>query len=118
MDLCFDYTAKPELQKETLLVTDVSNHRIRRVDLVSKTVSTYLGNGEKMSKDGFASTCSLESPRLITSDLFGNLAISDDSGIRYFHTKSGTRVETLSSTSTTDIGLIILLFYVDMSQVT
>jgi sugar lactone lactonase YvrE len=58
-----------------LLICDIGNHRIRRVDLKSGTIETWAGTGErKPTPDGapIAGT-PLNGPRAITSDPEGNL---------------------------------------------
>jgi sugar lactone lactonase YvrE len=58
-----------------LLICDIGNHRIRRVDLKSGTIDTWAGTGErKPTPDGspIAGT-PLNGPRAITADSEGNL---------------------------------------------
>jgi sugar lactone lactonase YvrE len=61
-----------------LLVCDIGNNRIRRVDLKSGTIETWAGTGErKPIPDGapIAGTA-LNGPRAITSDAAGNLYLA------------------------------------------
>src|SRR5215472_16958351 len=58
-----------------LLICDIGNHRIRRVDLAAGTIETWAGTGErKPTPDGAPiAGAPLNGPRAITSDPQGNL---------------------------------------------
>ena len=60
-----------------LLICDIGNHRIRRVDLASALISTFAGTGEKKgTPDGSPiSGTPLNGPRTLASDANGNLII-------------------------------------------
>lgn len=61
-----------------LLVCDIGNHRIRRIDLASGTIDTYCGTGEKKpTPDGAAiKGTPLNGPRAIDVDTAGNLYVA------------------------------------------
>ncbi len=60
-----------------LLICDIANHRIRRVDLTTGTIDTFAGTGEKKNPTDGASLAGspLWGPRAIAVDAAGNLAI-------------------------------------------
>ncbi len=58
-----------------LLICDIKNHRIRRVELASGVISTWCGNGKKAkTKDGakVSSTTPLNGPRALDRDSHGD----------------------------------------------
>jgi DNA-binding beta-propeller fold protein YncE len=61
-----------------LLICDIGNHRIRRVNLSTGTISTFAGTGEpKPTPDGAAlKDAPLNSPRTIAFDRSGNLYLA------------------------------------------
>ena len=64
-------------QSNGVLICDIKNHRIRRVDLATGVISTYAGTGEKKATpDGapIAGTA-LNGPRTLAIDTDGNLII-------------------------------------------
>ncbi|MFO1045124.1 MAG: hypothetical protein U0941_25395 [Planctomycetaceae bacterium] len=64
-------------QTNGVLICDIKNHRIRRVDLATGVISTYAGTGEKKATpDGapIAGTA-LNGPRTLAIDANGNLII-------------------------------------------
>lgn len=65
-----------------LLVCDLGNRRIRRIDLVAGTISTVAGNGERgVPTDGSAATeAPLVDPRAVAADGAGRLWILERSG--------------------------------------
>jgi sugar lactone lactonase YvrE len=67
---------------QALYLDDLDNHRIRRVDLKSGTVTTVAGNGKKgVPADGAEATSApLVDPRAIALDGRGNLYILERSG--------------------------------------
>ena len=67
-----------------LLITDISNHRVRKVDLTSGIITTVAGNDERgFSGDGGpASEASLNFPRSVKVDAAGNLFIIDSGNHR------------------------------------
>jgi streptogramin lyase len=71
-DVAFDLTGN-------LYVSDTFNHRIRKIDVKSGLISTYVGNGTKgFSGDGGpATSASLNEPYGIALDADGNLYIVD-----------------------------------------
>lgn len=60
-----------------LLICDIKNHRIRRVDLVAGTIATYAGTGEaKESKDGGSLLqTAIKGPRSLAVDPNGDLIL-------------------------------------------
>ena len=61
-----------------LLICDIANNRIRRVDLASGIIDTYAGNGEKQPAPEGApiATAPLNNPRAIAFDSHGNLFLA------------------------------------------
>ena len=57
------------------MVCDIGNHRVRRIDLKSGTIETYLGNGEKLPTPDGATIkgTPFNGPRAIDVDKPGNL---------------------------------------------
>jgi sugar lactone lactonase YvrE len=60
-----------------LFVADTSNRRVRKVDLVSKVVSTFAGNGISGSDDGPAHVANFTQPIGLAFDSDGTLYVSD-----------------------------------------
>ena len=62
-----------------LLITDINNHRVRRVDLTSGIITTVAGNGERdFSGDGGPATvAAMNLPVGLAFDRAGNLFIAD-----------------------------------------
>jgi len=61
-------------QSGGLLICDIGNHRVRRVDLKTGMIDTFLGNGERNpTPDGPAKGVSINGPRAIAFDNQGNL---------------------------------------------
>ncbi|MGH9627315.1 MAG: hypothetical protein ACRD7E_02975, partial [Bryobacteraceae bacterium] len=69
--IAFDHTGR-------LLICDIGNHRIRRVDLKTGTVETYAGTGErKPTPDGApVSGTPLNGPRAMDLDKEGNIYVA------------------------------------------
>lgn len=60
-----------------LLVCDIGNHRVRRIDLKAGTVDTFLGNGDrKPTPDGPSKGVPVNGPRAIDFDSAGNLYLA------------------------------------------
>jgi sugar lactone lactonase YvrE len=79
-----------------LLICDIGNHRVRRVDLKSGMIQTWLGTGErKPTPDGapLAGT-PVNGPRAIDTDPKGNLylALREGNAVYLVDTKSGRYV--------------------------
>ena len=83
-----------------LYIADEGNHRIRKVDAVSHTITTVAGNGSPgFSGDGGPSTlASLSGPQVVTVDRDGNLYIADRGNVRV------RKVDAASGTITTVAG--------------
>jgi sugar lactone lactonase YvrE len=61
-----------------LFIADTTNHRVRRVDVASGMITTYIGSTPGFSGDlGPASAAQLSGPRDLAFDFAGNLFISD-----------------------------------------
>jgi streptogramin lyase len=57
-----------------LLVCDIGNHRVRRIDLATGTIDTFLGTGERgITPDGPAKGVPINGPRALDFDRAGNL---------------------------------------------
>lgn len=60
-----------------LLICDIGNHRVRRVDLKTGTIDTFLGTGDqKPTPDGLAKGVPVNGPRAIDFDAAGNLYLA------------------------------------------
>jgi streptogramin lyase len=60
-----------------LLICDIGNHRVRRLDLKTGKIDTFLGNGErKPTPDGSAKDVPVNGPRAIDFDTAGNLYLA------------------------------------------
>ena len=83
-----------------LWIADVSNHRIRRVDAVTGTITTVAGTvGFGFNGDNIAATAAqLSGPRSVAVDLAGNLWIADQNNDRI------RRVDAVTGTITTVAG--------------
>ncbi len=65
-----------------LLIADIQDQRIRRVDLASGVITTFAGTGEK-SRDGdgrVATEASLMGPRAVCTDQHGNVYVAEREG--------------------------------------
>jgi sugar lactone lactonase YvrE len=60
-----------------LFVADTSNHRVRRIDLAMRVVSTFVGNGFAGSDDGPAHVATLTQPIGLAFDSDGTLYVSE-----------------------------------------
>jgi DNA-binding beta-propeller fold protein YncE len=74
-----------------LLICDIGNHRIRRVDLARGTISTYAGTGEgRATADGaLLAGAPLNGPRAITTDPQGNLYVALREGNAVYRIDAG-----------------------------
>jgi len=91
-------------QQERLLICDIGNLRIRRVDLKTGVIETWAGTGEKKpTPDGSPITGTpLNGPRAITADPEGNLylALREGNAIFKIDTRAG-RIYHLAGTGET-----------------
>jgi len=64
--------------KGRMLICDIGNHRVRRLDLTSGTIETYLGNGERKATPDAAPLAGtpVNGPRAIDLDERGNLYLA------------------------------------------
>lgn len=62
---------------KTLFVADFGNNRIRQIDLATRNVSTFAGNGDQDSLDGTPGDASFNSPLGLTIDSDGTLYVVD-----------------------------------------
>ncbi len=96
----------------TLFVADNANHRIRKVDLTSRSVTTIAGDGTYETRDGTGVKCSICTPRQLVFDRSPNvkpnsvLLISSRKAIRRFDTETGV-VTTLKLHASTATGTAI-----------
>ena len=58
-----------------LYVSDTYNYRIRKIDLASRTVSTFLGNGIPSSSDGVGTNASIDTPMTLTVSSSGDVYV-------------------------------------------
>ncbi|MFF4529496.1 hypothetical protein ACFY1P_09515 [Streptomyces sp. NPDC001407] len=77
-------------------IADTDNHRVRKVDAKTRTITTIAGNGEQdFSGDGGpAVDAALSSPRGIALDAKGNLFIADTEHHRVRRVDAKTRTIT------------------------
>jgi sugar lactone lactonase YvrE len=70
---------KLDVANNAVLIADSNNHRIRKVDLRTLTITTIAGNGSpELSGDhGAAIQCSLNNPQGIAVDHMGNVLVAD-----------------------------------------
>jgi streptogramin lyase len=77
-----------------LFICDIGNHRIRKVDLKTKIISTFAGTGERIATPDGASISgtALNGPRAIDFDKDGNLwlALREGNAVYKFNLKTGT----------------------------
>ncbi|EMS89869.1 NHL domain-containing protein [Leptospira noguchii] len=62
---------------DSLLAADIQDHRIRKIDLKTSTVSTLLGNGVGVDVDGNGTNASFFGPAFISLDNSGYMFVSD-----------------------------------------
>jgi len=76
----------------SLLICDIGNHRIRRVDLDRGTISTYAGTGERgtVTDGAMLAGTPFNGPRALTTDLEGNLYVALREGNAVYRIDAGT----------------------------
>ncbi|EKR75182.1 putative lipoprotein [Leptospira noguchii str. 2006001870] len=62
---------------DSLLAADIQDHRIRKINLKTSTVSTLLGNGVGVDVDGNGTNASFFGPAFISLDNSGYMFVSD-----------------------------------------
>lgn len=95
-----------------LYITDTANHRIRRIDAATGTITTVAGDGmQNFSGDGNAATAaSLDSPRATTVTAAGLVTLADTANqrVRQLDTRATSDIRTiagLSSVPSTNLSL-------------
>jgi sugar lactone lactonase YvrE len=77
-----------------LIIADVGNNRIRKVDAAAKIITTIAGNGESGfgGDGGLATAASLNAPNAVAVDAGGNIFITDSLNyrVRRVDAKTGT----------------------------
>jgi hypothetical protein len=68
-----------------LYINDSRNFRIRKIDLEKGLVSTVVGNGQAISKDGNQAEASLYYPRNMVATSTGKLYFSESNKLRMFY---------------------------------
>lgn len=99
----------------TLYISDSGNHRIRKIDLATGSVTTLAGSGSPAWADGSANSAAFNGPNPGALDSAGNLYIADvnNNRIRKIDTATGavtTLAGNTSSGTTNGIGTSALFF--------
>jgi hypothetical protein len=63
--------------KQTLLISDSGSHKIRKLDLTTRTVSTLAGTGKEAFADGDAAAAQFKSPMGVCVDPWRRVLIAD-----------------------------------------
>jgi DNA-binding beta-propeller fold protein YncE len=89
-----------------MLITDISNRRIRAIEMASGVVSTFAGNGQKGEpKDGeLAREQPLIDPRAVAADSKGNVYILERGGHRLRVVNPDGKIKTVAGTGKAGIG--------------
>src|SRR6185437_15235310 len=95
-----------------LYVADSANHRIRRIDAVTGTITTIAGDGmQNFSGDGGPATAaSLDSPRATTVSAAGLVTLADTANqrVRQLDAQATPNIHTVAGLSSTPINVLSL----------
>ncbi|HSQ57504.1 MAG TPA: hypothetical protein VLM40_17415 [Gemmata sp.] len=93
-------------EKKNLYITDLDNHRIRKVDMKTRIVTTVAGNGQKgVPKDGEDATQQpLVDPRAHAVDKDGNLWILERGGHALRVVDKNGKIRTVAGTGKAGMG--------------
>jgi len=83
-----------------LFIADLGNNRIRRVDALTKIISTVAGGGSAIGDNGWAVNAALNQPRDVAVDKQGNLYIADTQNHRVRKVDSRGIIITVAGTGT------------------
>jgi streptogramin lyase len=82
-----------------LLVCDIGNHRVRRIDLATGVIDTFLGTGERgPTPDGPAKGVPVNGPRALDFDTAGNLYLVLREGNSVYKIDPGMRISRIAGT--------------------
>jgi DNA-binding beta-propeller fold protein YncE len=82
-----------------LLVCDIGNHRVRRIDLSTGVIDTFLGTGERgPTPDGPAKGVPVNGPRALDFDTAGNLYLVLREGNSVYKIDPGMRISRIAGT--------------------
>src|SRR5262249_41975979 len=89
-----------------LLIADRGNHRVRRVDAVTKVITTIAGDGNAgfAGDNGPATTAQFNSPSDVAVDAAGNIYITDYFNNRVRRVKTSGVIETIAGTGAAGAG--------------
>ncbi len=86
--------------ESSLVLLDLANRRIRRIDMKTGIITTVAGNGQKgkPTEGGKAVTEPLVDPRAVTCDAEGNIFMLERAGHAVRKIASAGRITTLAGT--------------------
>lgn len=83
-----------------LLVADVDNRRIRRIDLVNSTITTWAGGGSQLGDGGPASQAAIGRPAGLVRDPSGNVHVASYFDARVRRIDAAGTISTFAGTGT------------------
>ncbi|KAF0248303.1 MAG: NHL repeat-containing protein, partial [bacterium] len=88
-----------------LYVADAGNDRVRRIDAVTKTITTVIGGGTSNDEGALATQARLSKPLGVLVDDAGNIFVSDtaSSRVRVVEAKTG-KIRTVAGRGKSDVG--------------